>query len=165
MGFEISGCELSAAERNERLAGYAAGTLPAAARYAFERHLEECPMCRELAGTQQAVWAALDHWTPPAVSAEFDRKLFERLAAEQHGSRWRRLFDFEWSWRPAVPVGAACAVLAAAFLLRAPAPHSTAAIPPSTEIEQVERALDDIDMLKQLGVAGLPDKAPASERM
>jgi hypothetical protein len=53
-----------------------------------------------------------------------------------------------------MPVAAACGILIAVFLLRSPeptpAPPSSSA--PTIRIEQVERALDDIDMLKQLGV-------------
>jgi hypothetical protein len=66
---------------------------------------------------------------------------------------WREWFG-SWSWRPLIPVAAACTVLLFAFLLKeedhaiAPGPGQ----PPVRIEQQVEHALDDMDMLKQIGV-------------
>ena len=53
-----------------------------------------------------------------------------------------------------------------AFLLKDPvAPrHSTAPLQHKVTIEQVERALDDMDMLKQMSVTG-PAEGQATERI
>ena len=63
-----------------------------------------------------------------------------------------------------MPVAVACTVLVAAFLLDSPAPKHPApasvqhlgfqrGLDGAVDVQQVERALDDLDMLKQLGVA------------
>jgi anti-sigma factor RsiW len=152
------------------IVAYSAGTLDAPTQAALELHLLECPECRELAGSQKAVWAALDHWPPAPISADFDEKLYARIAQQEQESWWRRLSHWDWSWRPAVPVAAACAALIAAFLLKPPAPipvnqaHATHA-PQKIQIEQVERALDDMDMLKQITSVPSPNSAPSPEKI
>jgi Putative zinc-finger len=138
----------------EVVLAYGARTLAPDEAAAFERHMLVCAGCRELAAAQQAVWSALDAWKPEPISSNFDQKLYQRILTEEQSPWWQRLFRANWSWRPAMPVAAACGVLIAAFLLRSPQP--TLAPPsgshPEVRIEQVERALDDIDMLKQLAV-------------
>jgi len=147
-------CPLEIGNAGELVLAYGARTLTPDQAAAFERHMLSCAGCREMAAAQQAVWSALDAWTPEPISSNFDEKLYQRIVAEEQSPWWRRLFRTNWSLRPAMPVAAACGVLIAAFLLRSPqsvpAPQSPAQ--PRLRIEQVERALDDIDMLKQLGV-------------
>jgi hypothetical protein len=46
-----------------------------------------------------------------------------------------------------------CAALAAMLLLRTPDPAPLPQVQPALQIEQVEHALDDMDMLNQLGTA------------
>lgn len=53
-------CPLDFDQSSELIVGYGAGTLDAAARSAFERHIAFCAVCREEAALQKAVWAALD---------------------------------------------------------------------------------------------------------
>lgn len=147
-------CPLENGTAAELVLAYGARTLDADQHAAFERHMSSCPGCRELAAAQQTVWWALDTWTPEPISSNFDEKLYRRILLEEQSHWWQRLFRADWSLRPAMPVAAACGVLIAAFLLRSPEP--TPAPPSSSQpklrIEQVERALDDIDMLKQFGV-------------
>jgi hypothetical protein len=147
-------CPLENGNGAELVLGFCARTLAKDECTAFERHMLSCARCRELAAAQQAVWSALDTWTPEPISSNFDEKLYQRIAAEEQSPWWQRLFQANWSWRPAMPVAAACGVLIAAFLLRSPEPVPPPQSPtqPKIRIEQVERALDDIDMLKQLGV-------------
>ena len=144
----------------ELIIAYGARTLDPATEAAFEQHLESCASCREVAAAQKAVWSALDVWTPVQVSPNFDERLYQRIVAEEQGSWWQRLLQANWSWRPAMPVAAACAALIAAFLLKTPAPPPVeeTQTPHKVQIEQVESALDDMDMLKQLGVVSEPEK-------
>jgi hypothetical protein len=77
-------------------------------------------------------------------------------------SGWRRRWlPAHRSFGPAVPVGVACAALIAAFLLKNPALRTEPQSERGTrlQIEQVEHALDDMDMLTQLGMESAPDKA------
>jgi hypothetical protein len=137
----------------EMVVSYAAGALEPGAEAALDQHLETCAGCRRMVDAQRAVWAALEAWTPAAVSPDFDQKLYRRIAAEEQAAWWRRALR-TWSWRPAMPLGAVCAALIAVFLLQSPTPPRASPVRATqkVDIEQVERALDDLEMLKQLGV-------------
>jgi anti-sigma-K factor RskA len=160
-------CPLEKGNAAELIVAYGAGTLSAETKAAFERHLPACANCRELATAQREVWAALDTWTPAAISPDFDEKVYQRIASEGQGTWWQRVWRANWSWRPAMPAAAACAALIAAFLLRSPANVSApqSQNQPKLQIEQVEHALDDIEMLKKLGVESPTDTAGAPERI
>jgi anti-sigma factor RsiW len=151
----------------EVIVSYVARTLDAEADSEFQRHMGNCPQCREAVAAQQAVWSALDAWLPVPVSPDFDRKLFRRIAEEEHSRWWRGLELPHWWWRPAMPVAAACALLIGAFVLQYPAPRiaQEAQVEPKLEIEQVEHALDDMDLLRQLGVETISDKPGPSEKI
>jgi anti-sigma factor RsiW len=161
------GCPADDVEGEELILAYGANTLPREQQIELERHLEACASCRERAEAQRAVWSALDLWAPAVVSPNFDERLFRRIVSEEQNAWWQRLFSVNWSWRPAIPVAAACAALIAAFLLKSPVlrtePQSEPQ--PKLQIEQVEHALDDMDMLKQLGVESPTDKARPSEKI
>jgi anti-sigma factor RsiW len=148
----------------EVLLDYCAGRLSADAAREFEEHLAACGCCRETAAGQQAVWSALDGWEPVPVSADFDRRLYARIARDEAGRGWwsmrvvsisARLLPF--NWRPALPAVAACAAMGLALMIQSPAPDR--ALPVSDpqvraehlDLEQVESALDDLDMLKKIG--------------
>ncbi len=136
---------------------YAARTLAPEQEAALERHLELCAKCRELAVAQRAVWSALDAWAPMPVSSNFDERLFQCIEMDRQGAWWRRWLPVNWSWRPAVPAAVACAALIAAFLVKSPVLRPAAHAPHQAgpQIEQVEHALDDMEMLGQLGVEKL----------
>jgi anti-sigma factor RsiW len=155
------------------LVSYAAGALSGAELEALERHLEVCAGCRRVAGAQREVWAALDLWSPAPVPADFDKRLFERIAAEGSRRWWHFVLRPEFSFRfgSAAPVAAACLALVIALMLRAPqAPHPVA-LPPAAaavstapakiDADQVERSLDDIEMLKQVGFAADGSDSPS----
>jgi len=160
-------CPLENANSAELIVAYGARTLDPEAEAAFERHMATCAHCRELATAQREVWSAMDAWTPAPISEDFDRKLYQRIATEEQGTWWQRALRANWSWRPAMPVAAACAVLVAAFLLRSPAPPPSpqSQNQPSLEIEQVQHALDDIEMLKKLGVEVPAEQGGAPEKI
>jgi anti-sigma-K factor RskA len=120
-----------------------------------------------MADAQRTVWSALDELTPIPVSSNFDAKLYRRIAEEQQNAWWQRLFQAYWSWRPAMPVAAACAVLIVAFMVKS-SQRSIASPPqsqPKLQIEQVERALDDMEMLKQAGVEFALEKPAPREQI
>ena len=154
---------------NEAILAYGAGTLPVVDTAAFRQHLEYCGECRQTMEAQREVWSALDSWTPDAVPSNllsnFDQRLYARIDAyeQQSGLRrvWRRVIDNfspEWSWKPVMPVAVACTALIVASFLSSPVPQHLP--PPSVQhaadtrvdLQQVERALDDLDMLKQFGL-------------
>jgi anti-sigma factor RsiW len=143
--------------------GYVAGTLSPDVELALRAHLDACASCRETVEAQRAVWAALDSWTPVQVSPGFNDAVYQRLAAEEQVRWWSRMFHARWSWRPAMPLAAVGAALIVALLLRSPSAKPPSVAPPvsTPQIEQVERALEDMDMLKQLGVAAPQEQLPS----
>jgi hypothetical protein len=154
----------------------AAGTLTPAEQETLERHIDECAGCRRLADEQKAVWSALDVWTVPMVSEDFDQRLHARIAVAELRPWWKRQWDSlshaRFSWKPVLPVAAACVALFGVFLVHNPVSLGTSRTAPTTviqtqdaqkvDVDQVERALDDIDMLNQLDApATAPHSAPA----
>lgn len=150
----------------EWIVAYAARTLDPDSEIAFESHLKFCVACRTEAAAQTAVWAALDDLTHAPVSPDFDARLYQRIAQEQRLTWWRRLARADWSWWTATPV-AAGAVLIAALLVKTTGPSAPPSQPlqPKLQIEQVESALDDMDILKQVGVEAAADKATPREQI
>jgi anti-sigma factor RsiW len=135
---------------------YLAGTLDPARQAALERHAAECPECRGLLG----VWTTLDEFKAPEVSPDFDARLYARIAAEKSAPWWRRLLwpagPIAW-WKPAIPV-AACAALAVALIVRGPAGgpadgNKQAKVEP-VSMEQVEQALEDLELLAPVPAQG-----------
>ena len=160
-------CPLKNEEGEELIIAHVAQTLDPETEAALERHLALCVSCREAVAEQRAVWLALDELVPLSVSSNFDAKLYQRIAEDARSSWWQRLLRANWSWRPAMPVAAACAVLVVAFLIK----HSSPSLAPQQQtqpklqIEQVESALDDMDMLKQVGVEAALEKTTPRERI
>ena len=153
----------------ELLLEYAAGGLDAAGREALERHMEECGPCRDFVAGQRAVEAALDRWEAPPVSADFDRRLYARIARED--SWWDqipRLFSPALI-RRGLPIAAAAGLFLVAFLVMN-RPESVRQAPPAAarQVEplrpdQVETALQDMEMLREFN--GLVQPDPADSKM
>ncbi len=158
----------------EILIDYCAGDLDAVRAAEFDLHVAQCRECAELAAAQKAAWAALDQWTSAEISSDFDERLYARIAQERQAPAWKRTVN-RWMaaaresllmpgiWKPALGGAVACAALAVAFLVHAPrvadppasgnptssasrsveAPRRAEAV----DMEQVEHALDDLDLL------------------
>jgi anti-sigma factor RsiW len=146
-------CPLEVRENAAWLLDYASGKLDAAARAQMEDHMEGCPACRQFAGGQQAVWQGLEAWEPAPVSMDFDRRLYQRI--ERQASWWSRLVrPFDPLFRHAVPVAAAAGVMClAGLLMERPAAKPAAPAQESAQVEtlqpdQVQHALDDMEMLR-----------------
>jgi len=144
-------------EKNaEILFDYAIGKLSPALRSEFENHIADCADCRVAVKAQQDVWEALDQWTPAEVSPDFDANLFARIAQENAAPQWTQwwrritqpaaLFSF---WKPVVPLAAACAVLAVGLVVHTSKPTDTTPQIHNerVDIEQVEKTLEDLDLL------------------
>jgi anti-sigma factor RsiW len=150
-------CPTKRNEDAEILLDYCAQTLSPMQTAEFEIHLQQCADCSRLVEAQKEVWGALEAWTPVPVSVNFDARLYARIAKEQTAPAWqlwlRRIFQPPVPyplWKSAVPLIAACAVLAAGLAVRMP--DATSAAHPQlradrVDIEQVEQALEDLDIL------------------
>jgi hypothetical protein len=114
------------------------------------------------------VWDRLDDFRAPALSEDFDHRLYARIANEARMPWWRRMWlptTSLWRplWRPVLPLAAACAVLVLSLLVRNPDSDDSvkndsvkqARIEQnaSPEIEQVVQALDDLELLSPVSSA------------
>lgn len=150
------GCSLNKKRGEEILMDYCAHTLDPAQAAGFERHMESCADCRRVVEAQNEVWQLLGRIRPAPVPADFDARLYARIAQETAKPSWQRWLARMFQpavpvaiWKPAVPILAACALLAVGFLVRTPevtqpSPHIRAE---RVDIEQVERTLEDLDLL------------------
>ena len=153
-------CPMEARQGSELLLEYTAGRLEAQAATELEAHLEGCARCREFAQSQKMVWQAMEAWEAEPVSMDFDRRLFARIE-QAPASWWARLTG--QVMHHAVPVAAAAGVMILAGL----ALERTAVTPvepprESAQVEtlgpeQVQSALDDMQMLRDFNHLVRPD--------
>lgn len=162
-------CPVETNENAEILLDYCVRKLDAETQAVLERHMQVCPACRRFQEGQQMVWSALDAWEPTPVSRHFDRHLYERIERESRRSLWGRLVQplRPMIARPALTVAAMGLVMIAAFLVERQ-PRALPALQQNAQTEgvdaeQVERTLDDLEMLRQFSF-GKPETA-ASQSM
>jgi hypothetical protein len=159
-------CPLQDRENAEVLLDYVNRKLDVDNTLALERHMELCEPCRKFAHSQRAVWEALDAWEALPVSDDFDRRLRDRIEEEERSGFWARLWRRYFSapagllaWQPAV-AAAACLLLVAGVLFRTPNVPAPAPRTETVDIEQVERTLDDMEMLRQLQLSTPQKETP-----
>jgi anti-sigma factor RsiW len=158
-------CPTETGKLRELLLEYPAGRLEPAASEYLEKHLAECPACRETVEAQTAVWNALDTWEPEAPALDFNRRLWheiDRVAAEPW---YRSLVE----WRPLLPaMFAAMLVLGAGLLITRSHDSLLQSVAPNdgvttTEVDQAVTTLDDLQLLQQLDSVVRPESDAASE--
>jgi len=143
-------CPLRSEEQASLLLDYCARKLDEDRRKALERHMQVCPQCARFRESQSAVWKALDEWDSSPVARRFDEDLAGRIAHAERDPLWMQAGAWiaDVNWAPAVPALAAAALW---VLLFQPSPQPQSALTPEgLEAEQVERVLEDLDMLRQL---------------
>lgn len=149
----------------EILLHYCSGRLATDRAAEVEIHAKTCAQCARWIANQNAVWNALDDFTAPAVSPEFQARVYQRLEAEPSGSWWKQGFKQEWkqkwfsAWRPALAMVAVAAALAVGVMVRQPQilqPPTKASMETvdmyqvdmdQVNMDQVEHALEDLDLL------------------
>ena len=149
-------CPIETRENADLLLEYCARHLDPTTTATLERHMEMCPECRRFAETQQTVWSALDEWKTQPVSPDFDRRLYERIDREV--SWWQRVT------RPLRPLlgrsglpmaAAACLLIMVGIFWDRPekiqpkAAEHQASSADSVQADQVEHALDDMELLRE----------------
>jgi hypothetical protein len=153
-------CPMENGDHTELLA-FSAGKLQEARSGEIREHLETCSACLEFVAGQGEVWRALDAWEPPAVTGDFDRRLYGRI--EQEVRWWDRYVHalgplLVRQWLPIA--AAACLIVVAGLVSRQPAdvpPPAQAAQVESLQPEQVDHVLDDMQMLGDFTKAARSD--------
>ena len=158
-------CPIETEENAEILLAYCARRLDPETQAMLERHMAVCPACRAFREEQGKVWEALDSWETEPISADFDRKLYQRIESERGASWWQRLASpFQpMLIRQGLPLAAAACLLVMAGMIaqhpQEPAtPVHTVVRAETVPAEQVERTLDDIELLRDFTVATRDDK-------
>jgi hypothetical protein len=144
-------CPMESEENRELLLEYGIGKPASPASAAFEGHLEICSACQGFVADRRTVWAALDEWEAPAISADFDRQLHQRI--EREVSWWDRLFRplrplVAWNGLPVA--AAAVLVITVGVMFEAPVSVTPQAETTRVDVlqpEQVVHAIDDLEML------------------
>ncbi|MFN3325008.1 MAG: anti-sigma factor family protein [Bryobacteraceae bacterium] len=150
-------CRPHSPEQQEALVAYSAGRMGAARARELERHIADCEHCARFCREQQAVWGALDGWQAAAISRDFDHRLMARIEAHTRRPQWLRWTEALAGWRVAAPALALGLVVAVGIFVTgdgAPDPGLTARsveIAEPVDFDQVESALDDLEMLRQFG--------------
>jgi len=143
-------CLKNSTQGAEILVDYCAGALDAIRTAELEAHLHDCASCRNEVEAQREVWNALDVWPPVDVSPSFETRLEARIA--EGGKSWWRP-----TWSRWLPVPAAAAALAAVLLIWNPGLKQPASVSDKIDVkidvQQVQQALDDMDLLTPVGRA------------
>jgi anti-sigma factor RsiW len=142
-------CPTKEKQSAEILLEYCAGTLDPDRALEFEKHAAECAECGRQVASQRALWQTLDQWTPAEISPDFDARLYARIAREEAAPLWKKWFVR--GWKPALVTAAAGAAIVIGLFVRQPQPPSRTDM---VDIDQVEHALEDLDMLTPLPAAG-----------
>jgi len=153
----------------EMLVALCAGQLDLKTAEALKQHLAACAACRSVAAEQAVVWKALEAWEAPVVSPDFDRRLYRRIdagARQTWFARFLRSFR-EMPLRQALPLTATAGLLLmAGFLVQHPIIVAPAAQrQDSVRANQVERTLDDLELLRQFSAAGSASESAHPDAM
>jgi hypothetical protein len=158
---------------NAMLLDHVAGRLTGSKAILVAQHLMVCDDCLDLVSGQAAMWEMLDVWEAEPVSTSFNRRLYARIQ-ESPATVWQLLGSLLNGWvaRPALPLAALTLLVVAGFFLERPQVSTTAnpavvetpaAVSP-TDAEQLNKALDDLQLLHQLDLVK-DEAADASKRM
>lgn len=125
----------------------------------IESHLASCEACSTVYLEHQALWRQMDAWEAPDVSPGFDRRLFARIG-QRASQPWAVLDWFVRLLHPLQPgfaMALACMLIAAGVVVRqgqftSTPPTATAAVQTVDDPQQIQVALDDIQMLSDFEI-------------
>lgn len=159
---------------DDTLLDYIAGSLNRTQAALFDAHADQCARCAALRISQAAVWQSLDEWKPVPVSADFNRELWRRIDADERRLSWTRelaaVLQFGF-WKRLAPLAVAIALIVTAFMfdhsgkqggtVQTNSPASI--VITASEADQLDRALDDIQLLHEVDASAAA--TPASSVM
>ena len=131
-------CPMQSPDNAEVLLDYCARALPADTLGRLDAHVAICSSCRQELSAQQQLWSALDEFDAGElrISADFDRRLYARIDAEQQDSfwvrGWRSIFASgqPGAWRPAFSMTLAGVAVMTLLLVRMPNPFAVHQVGP-----------------------------------
>jgi hypothetical protein len=147
-------CPSESREGAELLLAYSFRELDAEQAAGLDLHVRNCPACGAFLAAQAAVTGSLEQWEAPAVSPDFDRRLYRRI---EQDVPWWNFLRGPVTLRRWLPMAAAAAVLLAVGLwveqpgaapppaTPAPATAQLDALPP----EQAEHALQEMEIMQE----------------
>ncbi len=150
-------CPMETRETSELLLAYCARRLDPETAAWLERHIASCAACGETFRAQARVWQALDEWEAAEISPDFNRRLYRAIDEQARTSWWQRIARaFEpFSVHRGLPVAAAaCLLIMAGVIVRqreaptAPAPAAETVRVESVAVDQVEKSLEDLELLR-----------------
>ncbi len=162
-------CPFETADGPGLLLTFSSGKLDTPTKKLLESHVESCAACREFVHGQSALWSALDVWEAPAVSLDFDRRLYRKI--EQQVSWWDLfLRPFRPALRHTLPIAATSGIVIMATILldrpsAAPVIETHTAQVEALQPDQVEHALAEIEMLDQFNHLLRSDSSDSSPKM
>jgi hypothetical protein len=151
-------CPIETQDNADLLLSYSARRLNPESTAILEAHMEVCPKCREFRDGQRTLWEALDQWEPRPISADFNRRLYRKIEEQEQLGWWARIFGAgrPMFLRPAPPLAATAflVLVAGLFVVDYPGRIVTPAAetPQVREVEQVERTLEDMEMLREFNL-------------
>lgn len=156
-------CPTANQENAELLLAHASRTLDAERAAVLEEHMARCHACRDYYAAQLAVWAALDHWEAPPVSADFDRRLYGRIEAASRPWDFARVLRAVFGLRT-VPLAAAVCLMAAAVWMGSYGAPAPAALPATAAVQtlppdQAENTLQEMEMIQEFSSLVQADSA------
>jgi anti-sigma factor RsiW len=159
----------------EILLDYTAGCLNRTQAAVFDAHADQCAHCSALRMSQAAIWQSLDEWKPSPVSEGFNRELWRRIDADARKSSWTHelasALQFSF-WKRLAPLAVAMALIVTGYVFDHSGKQSgklqpgipASIIVTASEADQLDRALDDIQLLDEVDAAAAP-ASPASSVM
>ena len=157
-------CPLQDRDQAQQLLDYCSRKLDSQATAILEQHLANCPACSAFTAQQRAVSEALDAWDAPPVSADFNRRVYARI--DQDVPWWHSLLrPMALRWSTVASAASVVVLLGAGLLLNRPTavappmPDVAQVQPAAVQAEQVERALDAMDMLAEFDSQVKPHKS------
>lgn len=153
----------------EILLDYTAGRLDGARTALLERHAESCMDCASLIAAQSAIWRSLDEWKPAPVSPGFNRELWRLIDEDTAKSSWTRELGQALGlnfWKQLAPLAVALALVVTAFMFDhsgrkpniSPATGAAPMVVSAGDADQLDQALDDLELLHEVDAASPPVK-------
>ena len=166
MNFSESTNSMTHCPAEDVLLDYVSGHLDPVKVALFERHADGCAQCAALRTAQTAIWRGMDEWKTAPVSEGFNRELWRRIDSEQATESWTQRITGMMTfgvWKRVAPVALAMAVALTVFVLHSgnepakPVTNAPASIVLTvSDADQIERALDDIQLLDAVDAASAP---------